>query len=428
MATIREHEELIADELKLTDKEFSELKKIAVGKQYWEKGNFRPILQLRNGKLFAQNYVGIVTVGKGTTLEILPKIDLGDDDNNKETKRVFLNMLRTWRGWGEAQFSQSNIDAVQQFAMWDVFVRLFLDHLVSLVQRGLAKHYQPVEDNLHYLKGRILFPQHLRRNLANHARFYVKYDEFNANRPANRLIHSTIDRLESTVKQPENQQLLRQFRVSFSGIPLSSPSQWRNDWKKHRIDRSMPHYGAVMQWVHLFLFGHGLTTFEGRHSNQSLLFPMEEVFEDFVTHSFRVYQNRFPVKAQGPPEALATTGHDKKNVFYMKPDISLMSGDEVKYILDAKWKRINREGDPAKCGIDQSDMYQLYSYGKKYQERGCEKVALIYPQTKEFKNHLHYCFDKDLSLACFPFDLDDPQKSVRQIMQRLGSQNNWSGS
>lgn len=49
------------------------------------------------------------------------------------------------------------------------------------------------------------------------------------------------------------------------------------------MDRSRPHYGSVMQWVGLFLFGQGLTTFSGRHRNHSLLLPMEDVFEDFVT-------------------------------------------------------------------------------------------------------------------------------------------------
>ena len=49
----------------------------------------------------------------------------------------------------------------------------------------------------------------------------------------------------------------------------------------------MHHYEPVMQWVGLFLFNRGLTTFAGRHVNLFLLFPMEEVFEDFVTRGFR---------------------------------------------------------------------------------------------------------------------------------------------
>lgn len=417
MATIKEYEELTAAGLGLTDKEFNQLKDFAIANLHDKQGNYRPVLQYRNDKLFAQNYVGIITTRKGTVLEILPKVDLSGDDNNEETKKVFLNMLRTWRGMNEAQFNQSDIRALPRFNMLEVFIRLFLDNLVTLTQRGLARHYHAIEDNLACLKGRLLFPQHLRLNLANQARFYVRYDEFSADRPANRLIRSAIHKLMPVVRQPENQQLLYQLRLCFDEIPLSTQrQQWQNDWDKHRIDRSMSHYDPVMPWIRLFLFEHGLTTFVGKHVNQSLLFPMEEVFEDFVSHHFRKNQQRFGVKTQGPQRPLAHLDHPNgKGVFYMKPDISLTSPDNqdnVIHILDTKWKRI----DEPTNDIDQNDMYQLYGYGKKY---NCEKVALIYPQTDKFTKPSCYHFDEKLSLYCFPFNVANSEDSVEEIMKEL---------
>lgn len=417
MPTVKEYDQLTTD-LGLNDRELSDLKQFAIDNQYDKEGNHRPVLQLRNNEdLRAQNYVGIITTRKGTVLEILPKVDLSGDDNNEETKKVFLNMLRTWRGMNEAQFNQSDIRALPRFNMLEVFIRLFLDNLVTLTQRGLARHYHAIEDNLACLKGRLLFPQHLRVNFANQARFYVKYDEFSADRPANRLIRSAIHKLMPVVRQPENQQLLYQLRLCFDEIPLSTQrQQWQNDWDKHRIDRSMPHYDPVMPWIRLFLFEHGLTTFVGKHVNQSLLFPMEEVFEDFASHHFRKSQQRFGVKTQGPLRPLAHLDHPNgKGVFYMKPDISLTSTDNqdnVIHILDTKWKRV----DEPTSDIDQNDVYQLYSYGKKY---NCKKVALIYPRTDEFTEHLHYRFDENLSLYCFPFNVANPEDSVEEIMKEL---------
>lgn len=421
MPTVKEYKNLTSLTPRLDDEELNDLKQFAIDNQYDKEGNHRPVLQLRNNNdLRAQNYVGIITTRKGTMLEILPKVDLSSDENNKETKKIFFDMLRTWRGLSEAQFSQSNINTLQRFSMLEAFVRLFLDNLVSLTQRGLAKHYQAVEDNLACLKGRLLFPQHLRINLTNQARFYVRFDEFSADRPANRLIHSAIHKLMPIVRQPQNQQLLYQLRLCFDEIPLSR--QWQTDWDRHRIDRTMQHYNSVMQWVGLFLFGHGLTTFQGKHVNQSLLFPMEEVFEDFVTYHFRKHQDQFSVKAQGPQEHLAQL-NGKTDAFQMKPDISLMSSGRVIYILDTKWKRINEQNDdPVKHGISQADMYQLYSYGKSYGEKhSCKRVALIYPRTNKFKlkEHLHYRFDDNLSLYCFPFDVANPKNSVKIIMGEL---------
>ncbi len=405
-----EHEELRG----LSEEELRDLTKFALENQTDGQGNNRPVLQLRDGKLIAQNYVGIIETRKGTVLEILPKVDFAEEDTEK-TKQVFLKMLRSWRGFKSAQFNESSINAVKYFNMLEVFVHLFLNNLVLLTQRGLARHYQLVEDNLPCLRGRILFPQHIRENLVNRARFYVGYDKFTADRPANRLIHSTIHKLIGSVRQPSNQQLLHQLRICFADIPVSTRPE--SDWQRHRVDRSMPHYEAVMQWVGLFLFNHGLTTFAGKHVNQALLFPMEEVFEDFVASSFQRYQRRFFVRKQGPQKPLASIGG--KDVFYMKPDISLMSVGKVKFILDAKWKRIKEDDSDRRHGISQEDMYQLFAYGRKY---GCKLVALVYPKTKDFGNALLYRFDKELSLVCFPFDVMTPEQSVRQIIESLSQE------
>ena len=283
---------------KLTDlgeNEFGDLKKFALANQTDKQGNYRPVLQLRNGELIAQNYVGIIETRKRTVLEILPKVDFAE--NQEKTKRVFLDMLRFWRGFKSAQFNESSIKAIRPFNMLEVFVHLFLNNLVLLTQRGLARHYQPVQDNLPCLRGRILFPQHIRENSVNRARFYVGYDEFTADRPANRLIQSTIHKLIGSVRQPSNQQLLHQLLICFADIPVST--RLESDWQRHRVDRSMPHYEAVMQWVGLFLFNHGLLTFVGKHVNQALLFPMEEIFEDFVASCFQRHQRRFLCVSKG---------------------------------------------------------------------------------------------------------------------------------
>ena len=311
MPVVKEYEQLTG----FDQDELRDLKAFALTNQTDEQGNYRPVLMLKNNLLYAQNYVGIIETRKGTVLEVLPKVDLAE--NTKKTKQVFFNMLRAWRGFKSlARFNESHIDAVRHFNMLEVFVHLFLTTLVLLTQRGLARNYQPLEDNLSCLRGRILFPQHLRENSVNRARFYVSYDEFTADRPVNRLIHSAIHKLMGFARQPRNQQMLHQLRICFSDVPQSARPE--SDWHQHRVDRSIQHYDAVMQWVGLFLFGHGLTTFAGKHVNQTLLFPMEEVFEDFVATCFLKHQQRFSVRVQGPPESLVKDARGR-SAFAMRP-------------------------------------------------------------------------------------------------------------
>ena len=409
----REHEQLTG----LSQEEYADLRNFALENQADQEGNYRPVLAARNGKLHARNYVGVIETRRGTVLEILPKVDFaGGDEGQEGTRQIFLKMLRTYHGLRSAQFSQTSISELRRFNMLEAFVRLFLNNLVLLTQRGLAHHYSGVEDNLPRLQGRILFLQHIRRNAANRARFYVEFDEFTANRPVNRLIQSALRKLRSAT-HPANQQLLHQLRICFSEVPQSARPEV--DWQRHRIDRSMRHYDAVMAWVGLFLFNHGLATFAGKHVNQALLFPMEEVFEDFLVDAFKRHQRAYGVRTHGPQKPFARIhGGD---AFQMKPDIALMKVGKTQFILDAKWKEIDGGGNDPKHGVSQGDIYQLYAYGRRF---GCPKVALIYPETQRFSSPLSYEFiDKvagqPLTLLCLPFNVEQPQSSVENILQQL---------
>ena len=364
-----------------------------------------PVFATRNGALHAQNFVGIIETRRGTVIEILPKIDLSSDGDD-DTRRVFLTMLRDWRGLRHARLDGASIRAISRFDMFEAFVHLFLTSVVLLTRRGLARAYRTRETNLPQLRGRILFPRHVRENLVDRSRFYVGYDEFTANRPANRLIHLALRRLAAVVRHPANRQRVHQLRIVFSDVPPSASLD--DDWARHQVDRSMPHYDAVMPWVGLFLFGHGLATFSGPHVSRALLFPMEEVFEDFVTAAVRRHQRRFAVRAQGPMRHLATDVAGG-SAFRLKPDIALMERGRVRFILDAKWKRL----DPGERnhGVSQADAYQMFAYGRRY---GCRRVVLVYPRTAEFREVVRFRFagEQDPELACFPFDVSDGEKGV----------------
>lgn len=415
--TIREHEPFKTGD-RLSPEDLKSLNAIWQETSTPDKdGAVSPVFsRRRDGTLTTSNYVGVLTTRRQTVIEILPKIDFGDrdDSEHRETKTHFLKMLRSYRGLRRAaQLPESSIKEMRRFPMLEVFIRQFLENLQVLVRGGLARRYVSVEENLPHLRGRILFRDQIRHNLTNQARFFVAHDELSVDRPANRLIHKALTMLRPQVQSGENRQLLRELTAAFADVPHTANPQ--ADWRKHRVDRSMRHYGPVMQWVGMFLFRQGLTTFAGRHANLSLLFPMEQVFEDFVTHSFLRHQNEFRLTRQGPERYLAT--HNGKGAFKTKPDISLTDGrDRVVYILDAKWKEIDASKPENNYGITQSDLYQIYAYGKRYK---CRKLALVYPQTHKFSTPLTYRLVDELTLLCLPFDVTSPRNSVQQSMQRL---------
>ena len=429
---VREHEALTG----LDENERRDLERFARARPADPEAGQRPVLVLRNGRLHAGNYVGIIETRRGTVVEILPKIDLANVGNearrlaahpgesaggvadsstgrDEDTRRVFLTMLRDWHGLRQAQLETAGIRSVRRLDMLEAFVHPFLTRVALLTRRGLARAYRTREANLPCLRGRILFPPHVRENLVDRSRFYVGYDEFTADRPANRLIHLALRRLTGFVRHPANRQRVHQLRVVFSDVPVSTDPD--GDWTRHRVDRSMPHYDTVMPWVRLFLFGRGLATFAGPHVNRALLFPMEEVFEDFVTAAVRRHQRRFTVRAQGPMRSLAEDGAGR-GAFRLKPDVTLIERGRVRFILDAKWKRLDPRAP--NHGVSQDDAYQLFAYGRSY---GCRRVVLVYPRTTAFRATLVFRFvdDRDLEMACFPFDVDDPAGATGTLMRNL---------
>lgn len=366
------------------------------------------ILKFKGGELATSNFVGILTTPSGLVIEILPKIDFAsiDESGAPRSREVFLKMLRRSRVMPR-KTSNSLIRDLRNFPMLTFFIRQFLQSLTNLVHEGLARKYVLTEGNLPYLRGRMLFNQQIRDNHSDKAMYYVAYSELSENRPVNRLIVSTLHRLDSIVDYSDNRKLLNNLKVMFADVP---PSQnVMADWQSHSVDRSMRHYTNIMQWIGLFLFNRGLSTYAGKHSNLSLLFPMEKVFEDFVTDSLKRHQSHYAVRSQQPQQYLANLNQEPR--FTTRPDIALMKNNAVQYILDAKWKRINL--DKHDFAISQSDLYQLYTYGKRYD---CKAVVLVYPKSREFNRALQFRYFDDLPLVCYPFDVENPNHSVEDLV------------
>ena len=163
---VREFEELIG----LSEDERRDLKRFTLAWRTDSQLRSRRILALRNDRLYAQNYVGVIETRQGTVVEILPKIDLSGQDfggidkyageqtdrstdsfacrQHERTRRIFLTMLRDWRGLGTAQFDTTGIRATSHVNMLEAFVHLFLTSVVLLTQRGLARAYRRREANL----------------------------------------------------------------------------------------------------------------------------------------------------------------------------------------------------------------------------------------------------------------------------------------
>ena len=331
-----------------------------------------------------QNYVWALQTKQGITIEILPKIYSWNNEDIKETRKIFLKMLRRLKKSPFKKAENAHL-LKKDFPILEVFISLFLDELDTLIKQGLKKSYQSHEENLTFLKGKLDPMKQLRMNSIHKERFAVTYDEFTQDCPENKLIKSCLNYLKRHTTSNSSQKRLREMMFIFDQVQQSSSIE--KDFRLcNHSNRLQNHYAHVMQWVALFLGKQSLVSFSGKHLSLALLFPMERIFEDYVAFIMKKKFSNWTIKTQDCHHHLIEN-HQERSIFQLRPDI-VMSKDWwwiPPIVLDTKWKLIDETNRKKKYNISQSDMYQLFAYAEKY---WCQDVVLIYPKTDQFTENL----------------------------------------
>lgn len=363
-----------------------------------------------------KNYVGLIQINNKFQLEVLPKIQFVDGEKD-ETKQVLMRMLRTMKDFPSKVFTDANLN-IDRMSLYEVFISMYLQEVQQLVKHGLKSSYVAQEDNLNVYKGKLLVNQHIKQNLAHKERFYVVFDEFQLNRPENKLIKSTLLKLQKLTNNAKNSKDIRQLLTWFE---LVEPSvNYEQDFAKVIIDRNTKDYDMLMKWSKVFLENKSFTTFSGAESAKALLFPMEKVFEAYVARNIkRIFaEENWKVKTQDRQYYLFNKLNGESNKkFALKPDIVVTRDDGSIVILDTKWKRLTNN-KKENYGISQADMYQMYAYSKKYKT---SEIWLLYPLNEEMKNCGPIVFDSgDKTTVSLSFvDVAHIEASIKELLQKL---------
>ena len=360
-----------------------------------------------------QNYVGVINIDNKFQIEILPKIDV-DDDN--ELRIIFLRMLSSLKEFKGKSFKNAQLND-SNLPIYEIFIRMYLNEVQELLKKGLKSDYVTLEGNIPYFKGKFLINQHLKHNIIRKDRFYMAYDEFHINRPENRLIKTTLLKLNKISSNGKNQLLAKRLLAEFEMVNQSTNID--KDFSLVKKDRNAQAYQSLMTWSQLFLKNKSFSTFKGTENVNALLFPMEKIFESYISKQLKNISSNYSgykMETQKQTQYL----FDEPRRFRLKPDIYISMNSNPYKVLDIKWKRLNTDFKN-NYGISQSDMYQMYAYAYKY---NVEDIVLIYPKQKglefeklplyiqnsEKNNHL-----KRVAVQVFLYDLTKEKSSLDDI-------------
>lgn len=325
-----------------------------------------------------KNYVGVIQLSSGYQIQVLPKISFDgvEDVSNKETKEIFLKMLKSMKDFPSKVFNTADLN-IDKMNLYEIFINMYIQEVQLLVKRGIKSEYVGQEDNLRFFKGKLLTNQHLKNNLCHKERFFVSYEDYNQNRVENRLIKSTLIKLQKITRSAQNARAINHLLTHFEIVKPSM--NYVSDISKIKNDRNMRDYEIIMQWSKVFLLNKSFTTFSGKNSSRALLFPMERIYESYVAkHMVKEFSpDGWEILLQGKSRHLFVEPSKK---FTLKPDIICTSGERC-IVMDTKWKRLI-DNENNNYGISQSDMYQMYAYSKKYK---APEIWLLYPKSEDVK-------------------------------------------
>lgn len=404
-------------ELYLPKEHFNDLFEFILQNQEEKKEGERMFSIFSKGKkrqIKTKNYVGVIETSKGLTLEILPKIFFGysDEDYNTkllDTKKVFLKMLSKLKNSPFLNISSAHLKTSSSFPLLEVFIENYINEIKKIIRAGVKSQYVDKQENLNFLKGKILNSLNIKHNHSNKARFYCSFDEFSDNMVYNQLIKSTLLKLSRISKSHFNRNSIVQLLHHFDAIDESK--YFVSDFKKaKKNNRLFTSYQKAISWSEVFLMNKTFTNFSGNSKNMAILFPMERIFEDYIGYLMKTYADGHEIKTQDKSYYLVSN-HKGKDKFRLKPDIIATNTKEHDQIIfDTKWKLLDESKEKNNYNITQSDMYQLYAYGKKYDLGNSfikePKLVLLYPSNPNFKKPLDkFIYEGELVLSVIPFDL-----------------------
>ena len=371
-----------------------------------------PVLtRTHGGGLKAEQVVGVLAV-PGKTLEILPKID-GDDG---AVRKALIHMLAVAHDLRVADGELASLDT-QRRDLLELLIGLFANRLLSAVRRCLPRRYIAYEDDLKLLRGRLDVTRQVTHLAARPDLLACRFDELSEDTPLNRVLKAAVSRLVRVARTAANVRRLAELTARFEFVgdtpdPLREPV---------RLDRTNTAFHDLHRLARLFLTGDWQSTTGGEATGFTLLFPMNELFEQFIGQSLKHALGSGRVRLQDQrysaliDDADKTAGNGKpKPLFNLKPDAvietpadatgppvaldtkrkrqSTADGHRSRVqpgppiVLDTKWKRLtpNEPGCERTLGVASSDVYQMLAYARAY---GAGRLILLYPWHKELGEH-----------------------------------------
>ncbi|QLH09461.1 McrC family protein [Candidatus Nitrosotenuis sp. DW1] len=362
--------------LKLTDKD-QELK------NYLKQRNILKITELKQGiQISSTSYIGIAQFSEFSVM-VMPKL-LMNPNNLPKLIEYAYELDDVIIPQSEIKFESTKNLLVE------IILASFIKKCQQLLRQGLVKSYVTHQDNIPYLRGKLLLQQQFLNAMHKKLQFACEYDELEYNNLENQIVLFTLEKSYLITNNVSIKKEIRKLIHQFSGF-VDKVSIQLSDFNKISYTRLNQHYEKTHQLCSLILRSIGIGDFYKPKTPfvNSFFIDMNKVFESFVARLFREF---YPLSSKQQKGEKAWEFEDGKTA-QIRTDILTYRGNKVDSIIDTKYKKYVSEADRFQIG------FYIHEYGKK-------AGFAILPKHAESKDHQIKSIKQGITINVNHIDID----------------------
>ena len=167
------------------------------------KRKFHDLFQLLHDRIKATQYVGFVKI-RDHTIQVMPKIFR---DNDTDNLHFLLQLLKYTRKISIKEHDLGNLGRIED-DYFGVIIHLLARNLREMLRRDFMKTYVSREENINFLKGKLILKQQIRHNSIDNTKCFCRYEEFTENNLMNQIFKYTASMLMQVSSSNANKKLL----------------------------------------------------------------------------------------------------------------------------------------------------------------------------------------------------------------------------
>lgn len=316
-------------------------------------------------RLAARDYVGRIGLPGGGMLVVRPKVAVAN----------LFYMLCADAGLVEIKPPPTGLASNASDDIGGFVVSTLLHETERLLSRGLYRGYEPRQESLVPVRGRIVIGEQVHRHADLKHRHVCAFAELNADTTENRILLAAlrhVPRLLSAGREGEAA-MIRQARSQVARLEGIRPVG-RNEaiglLREVGLHRLNAAYGAVLMLCRLVLQHLTFEERPGPYPFASFLVNMPRLFESFLTARLRALLPHYGLRAVAQRHDYL----DEERTVGIRPDLLVVPrrGGEPLMVVDFKYRDLAEPGVSAN-----NDLYQLSAYMDRY---SLSAGVLVYPR------------------------------------------------